>query len=213
MRFFFFLLTGSLLFSLPSMARPVSYPGGWTFTTTNDSNANTMVLHYSPSAGYSIGYRLEYKRDEHMTLNALQSNILLKRWNGPNSQSNLYLKNGAGIGYSDHGTFDRKAGAVIFSGIAADWENRRFFASYENRGTISGTFGNDFAEKARAGIAPYIGDYGDLHTWLMLEVQHFPQRADHFRIAPLVRLFKGVGLAEAGIDNKGDALLNFTYRF
>lgn len=195
------------------MARPVSYPGGWTFVTTNDSDAHALLVHYSPTARYSIGYRLEYKRDEDVTLNALQSNILLKRWNGADSQGNLYFKGGLGTAFSDKGMFDRETEPLVFGGVAADWEDRRYFVSYENRGLYAGDIGQNFSQRARIGVAPYEGDYGDLHTWLMLEVQHFPEREDHVRVAPLVRLFKGVALGEAGIDNKGDVLFNFTYRF
>jgi len=197
----------------PVMARPVSYPSGVTVSTTNDSQANVLLTHYSPTARYSIGHRLEYLRDDETVLNAFQANVLLKRWNGSDSQANLYLKNGIGIARSNQGIFDGELEPAAFTGFAADWEDRRYFVSYENRGLHTGDLGSSFAQKARVGVAPYIGDYGDLHTWLMLEVQHTPERENPVRIAPLVRLFKGVGLVEAGIDNQGDALFNFIYRF
>ncbi len=202
-----------IIFASSAQARPVSYPGGWTVIQTNDSESHSLLWHYSPSAKYSLGYRLEYMRDGDYTLNMLQNNILLKRWNERDSQANLYLKSAIGAAYSDHGDFEGEIEPAAFTGMAADWEDRRYFISYENRASYAGDIDRGFSQRARVGIAPYIGDYGDLHTWLMLELQHFPKRDEHFRVAPLVRFFKGVGLMEAGIDSEGDLLFNWIYRF
>ena len=94
-----------------------------------------------------------------------------------------------------------------------DWENRRFFTSYENRYTKAGDLKDFYMQSARVGIAPYIGDYGDLHTWAMLEVDHSPQGEDHFTVTPMVRFFKDVHLVEAGVSNRGDVLFNWVIRY
>ena len=99
----------------PVMARPVSYPSGVTVSTTNDSQANVLLTHYSPTARYSIGHRLEYLRDDETVLNAFQANVLLKRWNGSDSQANLYLKNGIGIARSNQGIFDGELEPAAFT--------------------------------------------------------------------------------------------------
>ena len=68
-------------------------------------------------------------------------------------------------------------------------------------------------QSARVGWAPYEGDYGDLHTWLMLEVSHLPENKDNFEITPMVRLFKDVHLLEAGMNTKGEILFNYVIRY
>ena len=77
------------------IARPVSYPGGWTLMTMNDGDKNSVHVHYSPTAKTSIGYKFEYWPDKELNLHALQINKLLKRWNKRNlkpiSISNLEL--------------------------------------------------------------------------------------------------------------------------
>lgn len=213
MRFFTLSLIGLMLTPNLAQARPVSYPGGFTVMTMNDADRHSAHLHYSPTAKYSIGYRAEYWRDSDMQLHALQMNNLLKRWNGPASQANLYLKSGIGLAQSDKGNFDNKIEAAAFTGIATDWETRRYFISYENRYTEAGDIDDFYMQSARVGIAPYVGDYGDLHTWLMLETQHSPENKDPWTVTPLVRLFKGVNLMEAGISNKGDILFNWVIRY
>ena len=199
--------------SAEAMARPVSYPGGWTLMQMNDMDANNLHAHYSPTAKYSIGYKAEYWREKDWQFHGAQLNYLAKRWNKPKSQANFYLKSGAGIAYSDYKSFDKKTESAAFTGIALEWEDRRWFTSYENRAYYAGDINKFFTQKARIGIAPYIGDYGDIHTWLMLQVDHNPKAEDKIIITPLLRIFKGEYLTETGINSNGDVLFNWVVRF
>ena len=196
-----------------SEARPVSYPEGWTVMQHNDADANTLHVHYSPNRHYSIGYKAERWRDRDWQFHGAQLNYLAKRWNAPASQANLYFKNGVGVAYSDYQNFDNDTELAAFSGMAFDWEDRRYFTSYENRYTYAGDFDKFFMQKARIGIAPYVGDYGDIHTWLMLQVDHNPTADDKLIFTPLVRLFKDEYLAEAGVNDNGDVLIHWAVRF
>lgn len=203
----------SVALASPAEARPVSYPGGITWMQMNDMDSHSVHLHYSPTAKYSVGYKGEYFRDEDWQFHGAQLNYLVKRWNKPQEQANLYLKGAAGLAYSDYQSFDGETSAAGSIGIAADWETRRWFTSYENRYVNAGNIDEFFNQKARIGVAPYIGDYGDLHTWLMLQVDHNPSQDDEVTFTPLVRLFKGEYLAEAGVSDKGDVLFNWVIRF
>lgn len=213
MRFLLMTLIGCALFALPSQARPVSYPGGWTTMLMNSPDMHSVHIHYSPTINYSVGYRGEYDRGGDYWMNSVQVNNLLKRWNMPDAQANFYLKSGLGFAYSDAGKDENETSPAAYSGIAADWENRRFFTSYENRIVKAGSIDSYFEQSARIGVTPYIGDYGDLHTWLMLEAKHDPGSSDSFTLTPLVRFFKDVHLIEAGISDKGDVLFNWVMRY
>ena len=213
MRFFLMFLLGMGLIIPVAEARPVSYPGGYTAMFMNDGDMNSVHLHYSPTAFTSIGYKFEYWRDAEFDIHAVQMNNLLKRWNGPDSQANLYLKSGVGVAYGHESVYDGDTDFAAYSGIAADWEDRRFFVSYENRYTEAGDMADLFQQSARVGVAPYIGDYGDLHTWMMLQVKHDPEGADNFTVTPLVRFFKDVHLLEAGVSNRGEILFNYVFRY
>ena len=192
----------------PAQARPVSYPGGWTTMLQNNGDKNSVHVHYSPTAKTSIGFKGEHWRDGDYEIGALQMNNLLKRWNRRDSQANLYLK--SGIGVADHkGDVD----PALFTGVATDWENRRCFISYANRYTKADNIDDFFMQSARIGIAPYIGDYGDLHTWLMLEAEHTPEGKHSTTVTPLVRFFKDVHLVEVGMSNHGTALFNWVIRY
>ena len=68
-------------------------------------------------------------------------------------------------------------------------------------------------QKARIGYAPYTGEYGDLHTWIMFQVQHMPNKKNTFVYTPMLRMFKGDYLAEVGLSDTRDFMVNFIKRF
>jgi len=175
----------------------------------NDADINSLHWHYTLSPKYSLGIRHEYLRSESAHVDTIQINYLLKRWNQHASQANFYLKSGLGAAHDDG------IEPAAFIGMATDWEDRRFFISYENRFFWADTI-NDYAKhKGRIGIAPYVGDYGDLHTWLMLQAEYDAgESEDKFSVTPLVRLFKKTSLLEAGYNLQKETLMfNFIQRF
>ncbi len=204
-----------LLFTCSTVvqARPVSYPKAWTANTFNDGDRHVFNAHYSPTAFYAIGYNAEYWREDKFQIHALHMNNLLKRWNGEGSQANLYLRTGIGAAYSDEDEFDSHTELVAFAGISTDWETRRYFVSYQNRYVDAGNIADNFSQRFKAGFAPYLADYGSLHTWLMLEARHAPEADDQLVLTPLVRLFSGPNLLEGGVSDVGDVQFNFIHRF
>ncbi len=194
-------------------ARPVSYPGAWTAQTFNDGDRHVFNAHYSPTAYYAIGYNAEYIRDDKYQIHAIHMNNLLKRWNGEGSQANFYVQTGVGAAYSDEDEFDSHTELAAFMGISTDWETRRYFIQYQNRYLDAGNIADKFSQKLKAGIAPYVADYGSIHTWLMLELRHAPESEDQLVATPLVRLFSGPNLLEAGVSDDGDVQFNFVHRF
>lgn len=206
------LLCAALILLAPTAAyaRPVSYPGGITVMAQHNDETTSTHVHYSPTAKYSIGHRYEINREEDFQMQAAQLNYLVSRWNGAGTQANLYFKMGLGAAYNDNGPGSDVAG---FVGMAADWETRKYFVSYSNRYLDAGKIANSFEQHARIGIAPYVAEYGSLHTWFMLEAHYSKKAEDPFRLTPLVRFFKGPALFEAGVSTSGSALFNFIYRY
>jgi hypothetical protein len=180
----------------------------------NDAEKNSVHLHYSPTFWYSVGYKSEVWRDDNFRFDGAQVNFLLKRWNQKYSQANAYLKLGAGRAEAFDGPSDGKVNAAGFAHFSADWETQRYFTQYSARYTEVGDIDDFFAQSARLGIAPYIGDYGDLHTWTMVQFDHRPEASDDkFTVTPLLRFFKGVNMVEMGISSSGEGLFNWVIRF
>lgn len=190
MRFAFLLL----FLCLPVLveARPVSYPGGWTFITENDDEENSALFHYTLTTNTAVGYRIAYDRDTHATFNGVQMNNLLKRWNNPDSQANIYLKSAIGVAKDD---------AEGFTGLQADWETRRYMVMYENMAMMSPDKDrNEFHQMLGLGVAPYVAEFGSLHTWIMAHVMHDPEENKEIQFQPTVRFFKDSVLVETGYN-------------
>jgi len=201
------------MISIATLARPVSYTGGWTVIEESDRQSSALLVHYTPAHQWSVGPRIEVNRDDDFALYTVQPTWLAKRWFGADYQGNLYFHGGIGIasGINDNPHTDQVA---VYGGIMADWETRSLFVGYRNRYVEAGHHASQFMQAFRAGFAPYEGDSGDLHTWLMVEIDHRPSDPDSVAATPLVRFFKGPLLVEAGYNlTANQPLFNFTYRF
>lgn len=176
--------------------------------TMNDVSSYSNSISYSPTAFEAFGVRSDYMREDDVWLTTATYNRLLKRWNKANSQANIFLQ--TGIGMANGGDDKSAAGSI---GIEADWETRRYYVSYENRYVHAGDVMREYSQKARVGIAPYVGGYDDVHTWFMLQVDHRPTDHDNVTVTPLVRVFNQEVLGEFGISHRGDVLANITWQF
>lgn len=176
----------------------------------NTGDYSSLHLHYSPTFQDSIGIYGEQNWEGDFTFVGAQYNRLVRRRNTPKSQANLYLNLGLGGAESFDGNDQSAAG---FVGVAAGWETRRWFVSYSARAYELG-FDQMADQSARVGVAPYIGDFGDLHTWLMLEVHNTPEAEAPTTVTPLVRFFYGVQLLEFGYTPETDRFMaNWIVRF
>lgn len=202
-----------LLLSSEALARPVSYAGGWTLIEETDRQSTAALVHYSPSARYSIGARADWDRKEDILFTGLQGTWLAKRWLGEDHQANLYFWGAAGLA---QGIGSNEGGDEVGTqvGVMADWETRRLFVSYRASARDFGNLDTSAIQAAKFGFAPYKGDTGQLHTWIMLEVDQRPDNDEPIGVTPLLRFFYGTALFEAGWSVTDDQpLLNFQYRF
>ena len=207
------LVSMSLMLCATAVARPVSYAGGWTLIETSNRASTAGLVHYSPAHNFSVGLRHEWQRASDVKLTALQPTLLVNRWFGREYQGNLYLTGGLGTA-KDESPNNRGSETASFVGVMADWETRTLFVSYEARFLEQGALGNHSMHAARFGWAPYAGDTGELHTWLMLEVDRREHFEDKTSVTPLLRFFKGPALLELGYNlTDPSPLVNFTYRF
>jgi hypothetical protein len=204
-RLFVFIL--AMLFVTNAKARPLSYPDGWMIMTENNGLENAIELNYTITPEWGVSYHADYQREDSSFHNAIQANHLLYRGNYEDSQANIYALGGAGLS-----TKESNSKALYYASVMGDWEDRRFYTSYSNRYEVIGDQGK-FSQKGRLGIAPYIGDVGDLHTWFMVQADHRPENNIKLEITPLVRLFQGTNLLEIGYSNKSNVLVNYTKQF
>ena len=195
------MIAGLMVLSGFSDARPISYPGGSTFMGRHDARQNSLYYHYSPTYKLSVGLEAvkDYTIDE--TYSLARVTYLLSRKNTAQSQRNLYLA--GGISPEDP--------ASHFYSIHGDWESRRWFSGFSlRRSVLKDTRLNE--RYVQLGVAPYLVDYGDLHTWIMAKIKRDPFDGD-WNAYPVVKLYQGDLLIEMGYSSETHWDLHFMVRF
>jgi hypothetical protein len=211
MHFFLFILISFItLAAQPAQAKPVSYVGGTMVMQENDETGHTLSVDYTVTPTYAVALyaKQEEGGSKNMTTVGPQLNTLLKRWNLPDGQGNIF--NMTGVGAS---TLNGKTAGSAWTGLLADYETRRIFTSYELRLMDAAGIESSVWQRARVGVAPYIGNYDDLHTWFMLQVDDHPAKDKTIVITPLVRFFYHTALVEAGYSSNHRAMFNWVLQF
>ena len=188
-----------LFLVLNTEARPISYSGGHTLMHFNDNMKESIYYHYSPSFKYSIGVEeLNNKIFDRSETN-LRFTYLVNRKNTKNSQRNFYFQSAVSTKNSN-----------FIYGVHGDWETRRYFIGFDYK-EVKNII--DYTDKhIQLGLAPYLGEYGDLHTWLMVKTKK--NSINNKQITyPVVKFFKGNVLLELGYDKKTDWDIHLMYRF
>jgi hypothetical protein len=182
-------------------ARPISYTGGSTIMAFSDNIKNSIYYHYSPSYKYSIGIEVIRNKYFNDNYSYVRYTYLINRKNTENSQRNLYFQSGI----SSEG-FNKS-----FYGMHGDWETRRLFVGFGLKETKKKI--HDYSEQYyQIGVAPYLGDYGDLHTWIMIKAKE-NSLENKWSTYPVLKFFKGNVLAEFGYGEKTEWDVHLMYRF
>lgn len=168
----------------------------------SDRLKNSIYFHYSPTYKQAIG--IEQVTDKYFDkdYSYLRYTHLLNRKNTKHSQRNLYLQLGISSEELDHNFYE----------IHGDWETRRWFTGFSIKKTERAAK-DSTSQYIQLGVAPYLGDYGDLHTWLMLKTKKDSLSGNNWSTAPVLKFFKGNALIEVSYDREDEWSTHFMYRF
>lgn len=199
----------SLFYPYSAAAKPISYVDGTMVMQENDETGHTLNLDYTIDPKLAVGLyaKKEVGGKEFETIGP-QINTLIKRWNMPDGQANIFNMTGAGV---SHYQGDNEFSA--WTGFLADYETRRIFTSYEIRGMYAGDIEKSIWQRARVGVAPYKANYDDLNTWFMVQVDDHPAKDQTVVVTPLVRFFYKTTLVEAGYSSNNHVMLNMVLQF
>lgn len=208
-----FLGLAALALATPALARPITYPGGGMGMLEYADESWTAEAFYTPRRWASVGVHSEFDGEDDRQFQGVMASILAHRTNAADAQGNVYVTGVVGAASQDRASLGRDTGAAASALVEADWENRRLFVLGQARGFAADGIDRTMSYRGRVGVAPYVAEYGDLHTWLMLQVDHKPEADEPVTVTPLVRLFKGPVLIEAGASLKGDGFANLMIYF
>ena len=193
----------------PAKGKPLSYVGGTMVMQENDETGHTLSIDSTFDPRFAVGLYSKYEiNQDEFWIAGPQLNTLLKRWNLAEGQGNIFGMTGAGI--ARQGSRDEPAAWLT---LLADYETRRVFFSYEPRVMYAANIEKSFWQRAQAGFAPYLADYEQLNTWLMIKVDHHPAKNDHFVVTPFIRFFYKTYWLEAGYSSNNHVMVNWTVQF
>jgi hypothetical protein len=197
----------AMAFPLGAWARPITYPGGTNVMVGTSPQMDMVHIDHTLNRNWAVGWSSSYDLALSVATHGPQVTRGW-RWNYPDSQANVYLTGGVGAAVIDD---DAKASA--WSGVTADWENRRWFTQIGTGAQTIADGPDRLRSQARLGIAPYVAEAGALHTWLMVQADHLPGEEETWRLTPLIRQFWRDTLWEAGVDTRGGVLLSIMKTF
>lgn len=200
-----------LLFLWPwaTVAKPISFQDG--STLMYEYGAGTMQEvqgFYAPRYWLSAGagyLRIEADDDAFSRdITYARLNYLVKRWNLPAAQGNVFVY--GGVGGARGSDFEGTA-FVENIGVQADYETRRLYGSLKADYLHSTSFAHRI-DTLQLGVAPYEHDYDEVATWFVLQARDYTGGIyDGIETAALLRLFQayrwGSVWFEGGVTNDG----------
>lgn len=198
---------GFLLSMSPAFGHPVTFKGGTSFMAFNQADMLDWQLIYTFHPKLAVG--VDFIRDTMETQERFflipRVSWLIQRWNELDSQANIYVFGGAGLA--------RKEGysaPAVEAAIEADYETRKIYFSGKATTVAARGFDTLSIYQLRTGFAPYVGEAGDLHAWLIAQIQYLPSaKQESLRVGPVLRLFHKNILWELGVTARGSWNFNF----
>lgn len=198
-----------LLLPFAAGAKPIAFQDGNTLMYEYGAGSMQEAQgFYAPRYWLSAGagyLRLDADDDSFSRdITYVRANYLVKRWNRPDAQGNVFVYGGVGgaRGSDFEGTkFAENVGAQ------ADYETRWLYGSIKFDYQHSSAFAHRI-DTLQLGAAPYAHDYDDLATWFVFQARDYTGGLyDGIETAALLRLFQayrwGSVWFEGGVTNDG----------
>ena len=211
----FVLLFAGLLAPCGAWAKPIAFQDGTTLMYEFGGDAmQEAQAFYAPRYWWSLGGGYVKLEDEDQTFSReigyARVNFLVKRWNMPAAQANIFAWGGLG---SARGSDFEGRETATHAGLQMDAESLNYYVSFKTDFQHSTEFAHRI-DTLQLGIAPYRHDYKKLATWVVVQGRNSTGGLyDGIEGALLLRFFRGPVWLEAGVTADGDpqAMLMINY--
>lgn len=165
----------------------------------------------TPRDAFGVGGIWMRSDDKRITREFAEVNYtrLVKRWNAPHSQANVWFVGGAGPVRGNDFAGTR---TMLAPGLSVDWETTRLYLSGTARLYRAEGINHDYAA-VRAGFSFYEADYDQTQPWLVVEARRMRGLSDKTEITPMLRLIHKRFFVELGINQMKQGRFNFMYIF
>lgn len=200
-----------MFLSTKAFAHPVIYDDGLMWGQMMTPNMTDIQAHYSFRYNWSFGanaWRFQNQDEQKREYAFAKLNHLLKRWNNPDSQGNIYLHSGLGASRD----WQKNESLAYVAGAEADWESRVWFLSGKWM-HFGDKFENQNLYVARIGHSPILANVDQLQIWFMVQGMYENYMSRSVQVMPLLRFFYHNVLWETGASLDGDWMLSFMIHY
>ena len=208
-----------LLYPHFSIAGPMGFDESFMAMGDFNNNRRESFINNAITPRDAFGASLTYMRSDDKsksrTLEEFTYTRLLKRWNAPHAQANLWFQGGIGTLQAT----DKQAGEnrdfnkiMITPGVQFDYETTRIYLSAAHRLYRASDINHDYSA-VRAGFSFYESDYDKTQPWFILEARNMNGLSEKVEITPMLRLINKRFFVEAGVNNAREPRFNFMYIF
>lgn len=195
------------------VAHPVAYKGSKGVMGHHSPTMTHNQLNYSQQYWWAVGahYFKRPQYEDNRQAAFLSTNFLLKRWNGAAYQANIYTVLGAGQSELLGGD-PQNSGLGI---VQFDIEDREYYFLAKHI-TVANEEQTEMTQSVvRLGLAPYVGGFDDIHSWLILEHSQTKFFDDDLKVevTPFLRIFYKNLLFEIGQSFNGNTKFNYIVHF
>lgn len=155
------------------------------------------MLNYSPKLGHALGVevmRMSAKREQATTIVGLNYTGLIKRWNMPQAQANIWFNGSIG---EAHGQYD---GFAYTPSLQFDVETTRLYFLAKTRLIRAPDMNYDTAA-IQAGFSFYETSFEETQPWFALETKTMRNIEPTLQITPALRLINKNYFLELGVTN------------
>lgn len=188
-----------------------------------NNNWREAFINYATTPRDAFGVSATYMRSDDKTkvrnIEEVTYTRLLKRWNLPSAQANLWFSGGIGRiqgedgkGNNSIGDDDKFNKFIATPGVQFDYETTRVYFSAAHRLYRASNINHDFTS-VRGGFSFYETTYDKTQPWFILEARNMNGLSDKTEITPMLRLINKNYFIEAGVNNSREPRFNFMYIF
>lgn len=210
-------------------AKPIAFAEAVTMMHERDDTMVSTEVYYAPKVWWSLGIadvKMTSENNQHeMDAKYAQFNFLLKRWNMPNAQANIFAS--AGFGWAD--SVKQGVMGVVHPGhnvsqtarysesarrfvLQGDYETRQFYSSFKVDVQQTPLF-YDRLDVGQIGFSPVAHDYEDLAVWFIAQVKKYRGMTDKTEGGAFVRLFKKNIWVEIGVTERRKPQMMFMVNY
>jgi hypothetical protein len=201
----------SLLASLTAHAAPMGFKDSWMTMGDFSKTYRELTANYALTPRDAIGVTSTYMQTNNHSQSQINNELtytrLIKRWNMPEAQANIWFIGGVG---ETTGNYFSGTKATVSPGIQADYETTRLYASANARIYIADGITNNIVS-ARTGFSFYEANYDETQPWLIVEARRMSMVSDAYEVTPMLRLIHNRFFVEAGANFHGQPRLSFMY--